>query len=62
LKLVYKFDMGSFGPNFGINFAAISTSTPVIIFPTKKLTAKLCARTNVTEKLCSTTAKENLGV
>lgn len=54
--------MGSFGPNFGINFAAISTSISVIIIPTKKLTAKLCARTNVTEKLCSTTAKENLGV
>ena len=54
--------MGSFGPNFGINFAAISTSISVIIIPTKKLTAKLCARTNITEKLCSTTVKENFGV
>ena len=54
--------MGSFGPNFGINFAAIAISELVTVIPTKKLTAKLCVRTNITEKLCSTTAKENLCV
>ena len=30
--------------------------------PTKKLTAKLCVRTDITEKLCAITVKDNLGV
>jgi len=54
--------MGSFGPNFGINFAAIITSISVVVIPTKKLTAKLCVTNNITEKLCSTTVKDNRGV
>jgi len=53
--------MGSFGPNFGNNFAAISTSALVIFIPTKRITADLCVNTNVKENLCVTNGvKEDL--
>jgi len=53
--------MGSFGPNFGINFAGIAISEPVVFIPTKKITADLCANTNVAENLCVTDGiKEDL--
>lgn len=50
--------MGSFGLNFGNNFAGITVVPPI---PTKKVTADLCANTNVTENLCVTDGiKEDL--
>lgn len=52
--------MGSFGGNFGPNFAAFAT-IPIIIIPTKKITADLCANTNIREDLCVTDSiKEDL--
>ncbi len=53
--------MGSFGANFGLNFAGIAISEPVVFIPTKKITADLCANTNVAENLCVTDSiKEEL--
>ena len=52
--------MGSFGGNFGANFAVFAT-IPIIIITTKKITADLCAITNVAENLCVTNSiKEDL--
>lgn len=53
--------MGSFGPNYGPNFAGIAVSAPTVFIPTKKVTADLCANTSVKENLCVTDGiKEDL--
>ena len=54
MELVYNFDMGAFGPNYGPNFNGIVVSTPTVFIPTKKVTADLCANTSVKENLCVT--------
>jgi len=55
--------MGSFGPNYGNNFAGIAVSAAVVFIPTKKVTADLCANTSVKENLCVTDGiKEDLCV
>lgn len=46
--------MGAYGPNYGPNFNGIAVSVPVVFIPTKKVTADLCANTNVKENLCVT--------
>jgi len=53
--------MGSFGANFGNNFAGSAIAIPLVVFPTKIITADLCVNTNVTENLCVTDSiKEDL--
>ena len=53
--------MGSFGPNYGPNFAGIAVSAPTVFIPTKKVTADLCANTSFKENLCVTDGiKEDL--
>lgn len=55
--------MGAYGPNYGPNFNGIAVSAPLVIFPTKKVTADLCAQTSVKENLCVTDGiKEDLCV
>jgi len=44
--------MGSFGANFGANFAGFAPT--IVSATTKKITADLCANTNVAENLCVT--------
>lgn len=44
--------MGSYGSNYGANYSSALLDGDVPPIPTKRITANLCATTNVQEKLC----------